>query len=172
MSRTNANSVPANCIRLRRILQQELVLGKQLLALGAEETEVLVAANVARLQEIECEQRKCIDSQRLLETARMTLCRELAIGLCLDRIPKTLAELLPALPTRDQEALAKLRLELLEVHRQLENQNTRNRLLLNNALAFVKFSLNAVTTAVLKPARYGANLVRLSAPSFYIDSKA
>ena len=33
-------------------------------------------------------------------------------------------------------------------------------------------STTTATTAALKPARYGVNMVRLEAPSFYIDSKA
>ena len=79
---------------------------------------------------------------------------------------------LPVLPAREQEPLRRLRLQLIDIHQQLERSNRRNRLLLENALDFVRFSLDALTTAALQPARYGTNLAQIAAPSFYIDSKA
>ena len=54
----------------------------------------------------------------------------------------------------------------------MESQNQCNARLLENALGIVKFNLESLTTAALRPARYGVNMARLEAPSFYVDSKA
>ena len=58
------------------------------------------------------------------------------------------------------------------MHQQLEIVQARNRRLIDNALEYARFSLELLTEAALQPARYGANLARISAPTFYIDSKA
>ena len=79
---------------------------------------------------------------------------------------------MPRCPTREQESLRDLRADLLKLHQQLEIVQARNRRLLDNALEFVRFSLETLTTAALQPARYGTNLKRIAAPTFYIDSKA
>ena len=156
---------------LRRLLQQELTLGKRLLALLQEETEVIVNNDITRLSALQAEQQQCLKEQTALENSRVISTRDLAWALGLERVP-TLPVLIMALPDRDQESLRNLRTELLAVNQQLESLQTRNRSLLENALDYVRFSLDLLTEAALQPARYGANLTRISAPTFYIDSKA
>ncbi len=160
-----------NISGLRRILQQELLLGKQLVALAEEESEVIIRGDVSRLAALEMEQRHCVEEQTGLENARMTATRTLAFALGMERIP-TLSGLLPALPARDQDVISQLRVQLLETQGRLDSLNVRNRGLLENALEYVRFSLDALTTATLQPARYGVNLACVAAPAFYIDSKA
>ena len=162
------NTSPA---ALRRILQQEATLGKRLLALAQEESEVIIADNVPRLTVLQAEQQQCLKEQESLEQARMIATRDLAWALGMERAP-TLLGLLPALPIPHQAELRALRAELLALHQQLEIAQARNRRLIDNALEYVRFSLDLLTDAALQPARYGANLARLSAPTFYIDSKA
>ena len=156
---------------LRRLLQQELTLGKRLLSLLQEETEVIVKNDITRLSALQAEQQECLKEQTTLENSRVISTRDLAWALGLERVP-TLPVLIMALPDREQESLRKLRTELLAVNQQLESMQTRNRSLLENALDYVRFSLDLLTEAALQPARYGANLTRISAPTFYIDSKA
>ncbi len=166
MPRPNTN--PA---ALRRILQQEATLGKRLLALAQEETDVIVSENVPRLTTLQAEQQQCLKELQPLEQSRAVATRDLAWALGMERVP-TLLGLLPALPAPHQSELRALRAELLALHQQLEIAQARNRRLIDNALEYVRFSLDLLTDAALQPARYGANLARLSAPTFYIDSKA
>lgn len=156
---------------LRRLLQQELALGKRLLTLGEAETEAIIANDIARLNQINAEQQACLEQQRALDKAREAAARDLAWGLGWERVPP-FTELLTRLPEREQSALSDLRLQLLAVQGQLETGNARNRLLLDRALDYVQFSLELLTSVALQPARYGTNLATLATPAFYIDSKA
>jgi hypothetical protein len=156
---------------LRRILQQELLSGKILVALAEESSVIIIAGDASKLPAIEERQRKVLEQQRHQETARIAATRNLAWGLGLERVPP-LSELLKALTPHDAETLAQLRSNLLETQSQLERLNARNRLLLDNMLEYVRFSLEVLTSAALQPARYGTNLTQVAAPSFYIDSKA
>lgn len=158
-------------VTLRRILQQELLSGKTLIALAEEAGEAIIAGDAERLPAIEARQKQALEQQRAQETARIAVTRELAWGLEIQRLP-SLSELMQALPPREAESLSLLRTQLLETHLRLEKVNSRNRLLLENMLDYVRFSLQALTTAALQPARYGTNLTQVAAPSFYIDSKA
>ncbi len=160
----------ANIGTLRRILQQELSLGKRMAALVQEETDALVANNAEVVSIIEAELRACTAQHMLLESARITTIREIFRGLQLESAP-TFSNLLAVLPPKDSFSLEKLRADILITQRTLEALNSRNRLLLDNLLEYVRFSLDAITSAALQPARYGSNLVRIATPAFYIDSR-
>jgi hypothetical protein len=160
-----------NHLTLRRVLQQELAVGKRLIALAETMTDLLVNQETERLAALETEQRQCMEQQEALEQARIAVTRSLAGALGLDGLP-TLSELLLRLPAREQEPLKRLRLELLTTQETLARLNARNRRLLDNALEYARFSLELLTAAALQPARYGTNLASLAAPTFYIDSKA
>ncbi len=160
-----------NPIMLRRLLQAELRLLKSLLTLAEEQTEALMANNVQDLTRLQAEQQRCIEQQRALEKERVAVVRALAWEIGLERVP-TLKNLLPDLPPREQGPMKQLRLQLLKVHADLGRVHKRNHHLLKNALDYVHFSLELLTSAALKPARYGTNLTRIAAPAFYIDSKA
>jgi flagellar biosynthesis/type III secretory pathway chaperone len=156
---------------LRRLLQQELTLGNRLIALAEEESAAIVAGDVARLNALATEQHRRLDEQKALETIRMAATRELAWKHGVERFP-TLSSLLPALPAQEQQALQRLRQELLDAEEALKRLNSRNAALLTHALDFVEFSIKTLTSAALQPARYGTNLAHVIAPAFYIDSKA
>ena len=158
-------------VALRRILQQELALGKRLLNLTQEESDVIARNDVPRLNALQAEQQQCLAEQSALEQARALATRELAWNLGMER-PPTLSALIAALPAREQPDLRSLRADLLTLHQQMEIVQARNRRLIDNALEYARFSLDLLTDAALQPARYGTNLARISAPTFYIDSKA
>ena len=161
----------SNIAALRRILQQEVISGNSLIALAEEASASIINGETDKLAPLEQRQRQVLDQQRIQESARISATRDLAWGLKLDRVPP-LSELIGVLPPTDASDLAKLRGQLLELHTHLERVNSRNRLLLDNMLAYVHFSLDVLTSAALQPARYGTNLTQVSAPTFYVDSKA
>jgi flagellar biosynthesis/type III secretory pathway chaperone len=156
---------------LRRLMQQQLMTGKSLIALAQHAERAIIAGDIKKLQDLEPQQRMLLDQQIRQESARQKMTSEIAAQLKIDRMP-TLLELLPRIPREDAVALASLRSEILKTQRRMDRINRSNAMLLENAMEFVRFSLNAITSAALKPARYGVNMARLSAPAFYIDSKA
>ena len=166
MARTITHTAP-----LRRVLQQQLKLSRQLIHLAEQQTDALIISDVARVAALDAEICACVAEQETFEASRVKLCRELAWNLGLDRVP-VLTEMLPALPPQEQTALRQLRDELLMAHEELGILKARNLQLLENALHYVQFGLDVLTQAVLQPARYGTNLTHIAAPAFYIDSKA
>ena len=156
---------------LRRVLQSELKIGQSLLALVDSEAQLLIANNAVALAALEAEQQACMAKQNALGAERQAIVGELAARFAIP-VPRTLTDLLAHLDDRDARSLQTLRARLLAVHTTLANRNAQNRCLLDNALDYVRFSLDALTDAALKPARYGTNLAALAAPTFYLDNKA
>ncbi len=159
-----------NISTLRRILQQELALGKRMALITQDETDALVENNAALVATLESELRQCMSQHAVLEACRVNAIRELAWAMQMQTLP-TFGNLLAELPAKDSESLEKLRDEIMNTQRVLEILNARNRVLLDNLLEYVRFSLNAITSAALQPARYGSNLVRIATPAFYVDSR-
>ncbi|MCS6777562.1 MAG: flagellar protein FlgN [Chloroherpetonaceae bacterium] len=156
---------------LIQILQKELLVCRRLVELAEAESEAIIASDIARLSNLEIELRRRLEEQEQLESARIVAVRDIAFALRCNGLP-TLAQLLPLLPEREQQVLAQLRVQILEAQAQLEVVTERNRMLLENALEYVRFSLDVLTGTALAPARYGTNLAALDAPVFYLDSKA
>ena len=161
----------ASSAALRRLMQQHLKLGRELIELATRQTEALVANDVPRLNALEAAQKQCVTQQDTLDLERGVVTRELGFSLGMERVP-SLSELLPHFPSRERAEFEVLRRELQAAQSTLETLKSRNLLLLENALEYTNFSIDALTTAILQPARYGANLTHIAAPAFYIDSKA
>lgn len=151
-------------------MQQQLSTGRSLLALAEVSEQAIVDGDIHKLEILAPQQRTLIEQQIAQENARQQATKELSAKLGLDNAP-TLTTLLPELSPSDAIALAALRAQILATQRRMETQNQCNAQLLENALGFVKYNLETLTTAALRPARYGVNMARLEAPSFYIDSK-
>lgn len=159
-----------NAAALRRIMQQELQVGKRLVALADEMTQATIGRQVARIATLEEEQRELAALQITLDGLRGTVMRDIAQALGREQ-PPTLLALLPLLSLRDRNTLGQIRAQILETQERLTQSNQRNRLLLETALDCTRFNLEAITSAVLQPAPYGTNLASLDAPTFYVDSK-
>lgn len=156
---------------LLRVLQQELLLGQHLMAISESETEAIIANDITRLSVLELDLRRHLEEQERLELARTGILRDLAFALRLEGLP-TLTGLLTHLPPRERMLLSQLRVQILETQNELDKLTTRNKMLLENALEYVRFSLHALTEAALSPARYGTNLAAINTSTYYIDSKA
>jgi hypothetical protein len=160
-----------NATALKRVLQEELLLARRLLEIAEQQTAALVANDVPTLSRLQIEQQRCVNQQNILTTERNAAVRDLAWGLGMDRVP-TLRNLMPGLPAYEQGKLEQLRTQLLAIHGDIKRVHARNRVLLESALNYVRFSLEVLTSTALQPARYGANLTRIAAPAFYIDRRA
>jgi hypothetical protein len=166
MPRPNASGTA-----LRRIMQHQLSTGKILVALAEAAQQAIIDGDIVRLEELAPRQRGLLDQQIAQERARKQVTTELSHLLGQDCVP-TLSSLLPAFPPAEAKALDMLRGQIVETEQQMQTLNRSCAILLDNALDCVKFGLEAITSAALKPARYGVNLAQLSRPSFYIDSRA
>ena len=155
---------------VRRALNQQLQLCKRLLAVCEEQTQALIVNDLEKLRELEAEQRLYIEQQFQQEQIRVEAVTSLAKALDLPELP-SLADLLPHLPERESEPLGQLKKELMTVLTRLEDVQSRNVQLLQNAQEYVRFSLELITGAMLQPARYGSNFHAVVAPSFYVDSR-
>jgi flagellar biosynthesis/type III secretory pathway chaperone len=160
----------ANPTALRRILQQELLLGKRMIEIAEAQSEAIPRRDMARLSQLELEMRQISDQMEGLESLRIAATRALAFALGMETVPP-LTTLLPKLPIRDQQALAQIRTQILETQSRLDTLSTRNKILLESALDFVQFSLQVLTEAAFQPARYGTNPASIVPPTLYIDSK-
>jgi hypothetical protein len=160
-----------NTVSLRRILQQELLIGQRLVEISQAESEAIIANDITRLSALELEMRQRLEEQEKLESARLIAVRDLAWALGMEGIP-TLSLLLPHLPVVERDGLSRLRVQILETQSTLDALTVRNRSLLDCVLEYVRFSLRMLSEATLTPARYGTNLAAISTPTFYVDSKA
>ncbi len=156
---------------LRRAMHLQLMTGRALLVLAELSERATIAGDTRALESLEPKQRGLLEQSSAHEFARRMAAAELAVALGLDGAA-TLKTLLGALLPGEAAQLIALRSQILDVNRRLERINASNARLLRNALGYVQFNLNALTSAALKPAKYGVNLAQISAPSFYVDSKA
>ena len=156
---------------LRRNLQQELVLAKRWLVLSQQESDALIRNDVQQLDGLQEALQRCFAEQEALEQARQLTLREMATALGISS-PIKLPALIQSLPARDRSELAALRSQLLAVHRRIEIVQACNQRLLDNALEYVRYSLELLTDEAIRLPRYGYNLTRISAPAFFIDSRA
>jgi hypothetical protein len=161
----------ASAAALRRIMHQQLTVGKTLVVFAQAAQQAIIDCDVVKLEALAPQQRGLLDQQSAQETARQQITCELSRLLGQDCVP-TLSSLLPAFPPAEAKALELLRGQILETERRMQVLNRSSAILLDNALGCVKFGLETLTSAALKPARYGVNLAQLSRPSFYIDSRA
>jgi hypothetical protein len=161
---------------LARALQQDLLLGRKLLGLTEQQAEALRNHEPQQVQELLAAGEIVAAQQLEAGRQRTEAVRELARALGLkpdggSSLPP-LSDLALHLPLPDAHRLLALRTEILAVEERLREAGERNRALIQNALDFVQFSLQALTGAALKPAKYGMNPNALAAPIFYLDHKA
>jgi hypothetical protein len=176
MSATSNQTAARAVQMLARSLQQDLLLGRKLLRITEEQAQALRSHAPERVQELLVAGEMVAAQQREAEKQRNEAIRGLtrAVGIQTDSAAPLppLSEIALHLPLLDARRLLALRTEILSVEARIREASERNRALIQNALDFVQFSLQAITGAALKPSRYGVNPNALAAPTFYLDHKA
>ncbi len=165
---SNINLLSAN---LRRNLQHQLILARKLIRLSQEQTRALVSNDIVQIAVLETTVRESLSQQEGLEETRLQCTLEIAKALGLPP-EATLVQVLPKLPPSDQRVLRQQRQEILKAHHELRALKEQNLHLLQNALDYVQFSLEAISSVAFKPSKYGTNLAALSSPSLLLDSRA
>jgi hypothetical protein len=175
MSASAKPSLPKLARDVCRILEQEIIAGKKLLANAAAMTEAITCNNTARMEMLESEGNAIVTQQTLIALRREQAVLALASGLGypMDDPPRVppLSEMAIRLPLPETRRLLQLRQEILGLQRLLEDTQARNRALLENALVCVHFTIDMITQSALKPAAYGTNPNTVTTPTFYIDQK-
>lgn len=172
---TTTNDTGRLASALRGALQSELMIGRRLREAADSLTGAITARNSDRICGAETQigaLRSRLDSmeqERICAT--LLLAARLGIGAVEGRAP-TILEIANRLPAPESQRLLSLRSAILATDRLVREANERNRRLLESGLAFVRFSIDALTAVALRQPRYGANPVAAARPSFYIDQRA
>jgi hypothetical protein len=159
---------------LHRALKQQLSLGHKLAECFRSLSESIVSRNVDQVVALVDECGRIQAKDALAEQARRNASASLAIavGMKTDEEPPSLSQLTRRIPPSDAATLRAVAREIRALDAELRANMEQNRTLLQNALEFIEFSLNAITSAAMQPLGYGANRAVAITPTFYLDQRA
>lgn len=131
---------------LRRALDDELALYRELYSHGIQKRRAIHAADVRALARVVESELECLGQLETAEARRQAASAELAASL--GASPRaTLHELLPRLRPEEREVLKERRFALLAVMDEVRRLNGANEELLRQSLAYVNFSLGLIQRA-------------------------
>jgi|GEM_PF-3320275 hypothetical protein len=161
--------------KLIRILQKECDTGGKLIAEGKMLTEALIKLNHRQVEEIQVRMDILHRHQEILEAERLQIARNVAIlsGIMNERdtaIPP-LSRLMNRVSPPEAKRLGAIREDILKTNTELRAMNERNRALLQNAIEYVRYTMQYLSNAALQPAKYGINPNALIKPVFFLDQR-
>ena len=137
------------------LLQKEAENCENLLALALEKKDVIVANDTEALQKITALENRIVGRNARLEKERQALVSDIAAVLNADVETLTLGALLQRIEgTPEHAALAAVRDRLRAAAGDLIAANNQNRLLVENALDYIDFSMNMLSGAASDEASY------------------
>jgi len=159
---------------LLKALNQQLSLGHKLADCFRALSESIVERNIDRVTALVEESDRLQTEERTAEQMRCVATQALSgtLGLQAGDKPVTLSQLTRYLPAPDGVRLRMVAKRIRDLDSELRGSIERNRLLLQEALEFIEFSLHAITHAALNPAKYGNATATVTTPTFYIDQRA
>lgn len=164
-----------SCRALLQALEQELILGRQLLKLANALTEALRENDTARMEALEPEGAELVARQQAQEKMRvaaaLSLSREVGLLSGEQTTLPTLAQIARCLSAAEARRLLQLRSRLIALDREIQAVHKRNRALIENALEVSQVFMDALTRFALRPAPYGTNPNALLTPTFYLDRR-
>ncbi len=141
---------------LNAILTEEMSHYKQLLGLARTKGGLLTAGDLVGLQRVVAEEEHLITEIESLEQRRVQLTEMIAASRTGSHLPTvTLLALSDLVGEPQGTALRNLHGRITEVLSELKGINSLNNMLLERSLAFVEFSLGALTGQNAEPATYG-----------------
>jgi hypothetical protein len=162
--------------QLKAVLELDLEYSRQMLCVLNAQTEALLANDARSVSLIDRHAKSVIRKQQSNDTERTAavtaLARELGVQVDDDMPVPTLSDLALNLPLSEARGVLGLRMSILENHAKIKETNERNRLLAENALAWVRASLDAIRECAFKPARYGTNPNTITPAVLYINQTA
>lgn len=128
-------------------LKQETTVFEQLLELSMKKTPVIIAQDLAGLQQITDEEQDVVAKVAHLEKKRDENMNDIASVLNKDVKTMNLSSLIEMMDNRpsEQKALSEVHDKLKSLTVRLQQVNSQNESLINNALEMVNFDLNLLT---------------------------
>jgi len=162
--------------QLKAVLEVDLEYSRQMLCVLNAQTEALLANDARSVAAIERHAKSVIRKQQSNDGERTTavnaLATELGVQVGDDMPAPPLSDLVLHLPLSEARGVLGLRMSIHENHEKIRETNERNRLLAENALAWVRASLDAIRECAFKPARYGTNPNTVTPAILYINQTA
>lgn len=161
--------------KLIRVLQQECDTGGKLISEGKLLTDALIKLNHREVDEIQTRMQILHQRQEILDVERYQIAKNVAIlsGIMAekDAIIPPLSRLLNRLSSSEARRLSVIRDNIIKTNIELKTVNERNRVLLQNAVEYVRYTMQYLSNAALQPAKYGINPNALIKPVFYLDQR-
>lgn len=132
--------------QLITVLEAELSNYEQLLQLSTTKTEAIVNDNINIVKDITNKENLLVGKNQTLEKKRQTLISDIATVLNRDKDTLTLTNLITILSNnpKEQSRLKVIRDRLENIINKLKSSNNQNGELINQALEFINFNINAV----------------------------
>lgn len=158
-------------ITLCKALQAELLLGRKMLKIKLQEQSALKSNDVLQIQELVLLTKDISNMQTDAAVHRIRCAQRMALSLGHPESATSLKTLAGHLIPGDERQLLQIRDEILTLDDKLHRIGLTNRSLLESALDYIRFSLQAIADVALRPAKYGFNPNIQNTPTFYIDQK-
>ena len=136
--------------QLLEIMDEQVERHKELLGLSLEEKDAIVQNDIETLGKLVNLKNIVISQNNRLEKKRVSLVNDIAHVMGSDKTDidfATLVDIMKGMPEEDQ--LKDVGSRLREVVNQLKEANDLNKELLESALEYVEFSINALKTSIL-----------------------
>ncbi len=135
------------------VLEQECTIYENLYAVSDTKTQAIVKNDIQELQKITDQEQAVIDQVLVLEKKRQTIVDNIAVVLNYKGKDMTVADIVRVMEGQPdfQIPLSRLHHRLRNVVMQLQQVNTQNRELLEDALEMTEFSINILQTAGQAP---------------------
>jgi flagellar biosynthesis/type III secretory pathway chaperone len=131
---------------LIQILEEETLCYRNLLELSKEKTDILVAGDTAALQDLTKKEQMVVSKTTRLEKNREQVIDDIALVLNENKNTLTISKLLERLKDSGEESkkLKKVQSEIQNVIEDLKRSNEQNRVLLNQSMEMIDFTINAI----------------------------
>lgn len=135
------------------ILEQQKECYEGLYTLATYKTQAIVNKEIDFLQDVVKREEEFIGRMAILDRKRETAFKDIALvtGLNPKNITVTIIVKKMGEDLDISKKLVKLRKELLDIIKKVKNENTQNKLLLEQSIEFVDFSLNAIKSTRFTP---------------------
>ncbi|OGO88779.1 MAG: hypothetical protein A2Y24_06410 [Clostridiales bacterium GWE2_32_10] len=168
--------MPGLIYDLMNVLEMESEYYSELCARSKEKTQIIIENKVDKLKEITEDEQILVSKVSKLEKKREQIVSDICIVLNVTSKSFTITSLIEKLDNSEDERdrLVKIRDNIFEKTGELKKLNEKNKLLLEQALGFVNFTLNAVNSGkkvINNDYRCGGQLMDNASGVSFFDAK-
>ncbi len=153
-------------------MEDQLLCYDFLLGLSKEKTEIIVNNEIESLKKITESENEYIRKLQNLERKRMDIVRDIAYVSNLDENSLTVSSIITMIKDKaGYDELLSVSLKIRESVELLKESNDRNKVLINNSIDYIDYSINVIRTSVEKePASFDLERGYIDNHSFF-DAK-